>query len=345
MPNVTSNANYQQILSMALEDRSQGYEDLVSNNNILLATTKRKGLWHSYSGPRIRQSLQIGKSSAQWYSGYDQLLNPALDIINDAVYDPKMVVIPIILSMQEILNNEGQAQLEDVYETYITAAEKALSDAMDAGIYSDGTANGNKQITGLATAVPIVTNSGTYGGIDRGSATIWRTTTFDASGSAGSVSLSGIGTQVTSTTIRPMLNYAMTRQSRGKDYADLLIMSPEHYAAYDAATIAIQRQQNETSLGQLGFSALEYIGGGKRAEIVLDGGIGSNCPANTTFGLNTDTFRLRYHPQRNFDRIFDADGQMPIDKDAVAQFIGWMGELTMTNPLFNWRMYDSNPAA
>ena len=23
---------------------------------------------------------------------------------------------------------------------------------------------------------------------------------------------------------------------------------------------------------------------------------------------------------------------MPIDKDAIAQFIGWMGELTMTNP-------------
>jgi hypothetical protein len=345
MPNVTSNASYQQILSMALEDRSQGYQDLVSNNNILLATTRRKGLWHSYSGPRIRQSLQIGKSSAQWYSGYDQLLNPALDIINDAVYDPKMVVIPIILSMQEILNNEGQAQLEDVYETYISAAEKALSDAMDAGIYSDGTANGNKQITGLATAVPIVTNSGVYGGIDRGTATIWRTTTFDASGAAGTVSLSGISTQVTSTSIRPMLNYAMTRQSRGKDYADLLIMSPEHYAAYDAATVAIQRQQNETSLGQLGFSALEYIGGGKRAEIVLDGGIGSNMPANTTFGLNTDTFRIRYHPQRNFDKVFDGDGQMPIDKDAIAQFIGWMGELTMVNPLFNWRLYDSNPAA
>jgi hypothetical protein len=142
-----------------------------------------------------------------------------------------------------------------------------------------------------------------------------------------------------------MLNYVMTKQSRGRDYADLLIMSPEHYAAYDAATIAIQRQQNETSLGKLGFSALEYIGGGKRAEIVLDGGIGSNMPANTTFGINTDTFRLRYHPERNFDKLFDGDGQMPIDKDAIAQFIGWMGELTMTNPLFNWRMYDSNPAA
>src|SRR6478735_4824111 len=300
MPNVTSNASYQQILSMAIEDRSSGYEDLVSNNNALLAVMRRKGLWQTYSGPKIRQTLQIGKQSAQWYSGYDQLMN--------------------------------------VYESYISAAEKALEDAMDAGIYSDGTANGNKQITGLATAFPVANTTGVYGGIDRGSAIIWRTATFDAN------SFLAGATQVSSTTIRPMLNYIMTQRSRGRDYADLLLMSPEHYAAYDAATVAIQRQQNETSLGKLGFSALEYIGGGKRAEIVLDGGIGSNMPANTTFGLNTDSFRLRYHPNRNFDNLFDGEGQMPIDKDAIAQFIGWMGELTQVNPLFNWRVYDSNPA-
>jgi len=340
MPNINTNAAYQQILSMALEDRSNDYEDLVSNNNALLAVMRRKGLWQTYSGPRIRQTLQIAKQNAQWYSGYDQLLNPAIDLFNDAYFDPKMVVVPIVLSMQEILNNQGEAQLIDVMDAYVDAAERALEDTMDAGIYGDGTANGGKQITGLATAVPIVNTSGVYGGIDRQTATIWRTQTFDAQTMA-----TAIGTQVNSTTIRPFLNYIMTRQSRGRDYADLLIMSPEHYAAYDAATIAIQRQNNETSLGKLGFSALEYIGGGKRAEIVLDGGIGSNIPANTTFGINTDTLRLRYHPNRNFDKLFTGDGQMPIDKDAIAQFIGWMGELTMTNPLFNWRFYDSNPAA
>ena len=193
----------------------------------------------------------------------------------------------------------------------------------------------------MAAAIPIVTNAGVYGGIDRAPAAnaIWRTTTYDAQSMA-----TAIGTQVNSTTIRPMLNVIMTRQSRNRDHADLLIMSPEHYAAYDAATVAIQRQTNSTSLGQLGFSALEYIGGGKRAEIVLAGGIGTNMPANTTFGIDTDSLRLRYHPQRNFDKVFDGDGQMPIDKDAIAQFIGFMGELTMTNPLFNWRFYDSNAA-
>jgi hypothetical protein len=340
MPNITTNVQYQQILSMALEDRSSGYQDLVSNNNALLLLMRRKGLWKTYSGPRIRETLQVGKQVAQWYSGFDQLLNPAIDLFNDAVWDPKMVAVPVILSMQEILNNEGEAQLIDVFEAYISAAERSLEDTMDAGLYGDGTANGGKQITGLATAIPITNSSGIYGGIDRGSATIWRTGSFDVQ-----TFNTAIGTQVNSTTIRPLLNAIMTRQSRGRDYADLLIMSPEHYAAYDAATVAIQRQTNETSLGKLGFSALEYIGGGKRAEIVLDGGIGSNMPANTTFGINTDSFRMRYHPNRNFDKLFEGDGMMPIDKDAIAQFIGWMGELTVVNPLFNWRMYDSNPAA
>ena len=69
MPNIAATAQYQQILSMALEDRSSGYMDLVSNNNALLAIMRRKGLWQTYSGPRIRQTLQIGKQVAQWYSG------------------------------------------------------------------------------------------------------------------------------------------------------------------------------------------------------------------------------------------------------------------------------------
>ena len=93
---------------------------------------RRKGLWQTYSGPKIRQTLQIGKQVAQWYSGYDQLLNPAIDLFNDAFYDPKQVVVPIILSMQEILNNQGDNQLMDVYDSYISAAERALEDAMDA---------------------------------------------------------------------------------------------------------------------------------------------------------------------------------------------------------------------
>lgn len=337
---ITTVAAYQQVLSMALEERSRGYQDLVSNANCVLAMINKKGLWEPYSGPRIRQSLQIDKADAQWYSGYDFLDNPPLELLNDAYWTPKMVAVPISLSMEEILNNQGDNQLKPTMKTYVQAAEKALEDAMDQAVHSDGTANGGKQLTGLAAAAPIITNAGIYGGISRVDNAIWRTSSFDVNSFAPT-----IGTQFTSTTIRPMLNRVMTSRSRSKRWADLLVMSPEPYEAYDAATVNIQRIQREGGLAKLGFSTLEYVGGGKRAEIVLDGGIGSNMPANTIYGLETDSLRMRYNPNRNFTTLFDGDGQKPINQDAIAQYLGWMGEMTMTNPLFNWRLYDSNPAA
>lgn len=337
---INTTAAYQQVLSMALEERTPGYQDLVSNHNALLATLKRKGNWKSYFGPRIRETLQIDKADAQWYNGFDFLDNAPVELFNDAYFTPKMVAIPITLSLEEILNNEGESQIMDVMESYVDAAERSLQDTMDAGLHGDGTANGGKAINGLAVAVPIVTNAGIYGGISRVDNAIWRTNTYDAH-----TYDTTIGTQVSSTTIRPFLNKIMTARSRGRRHADLLLMSPEHYAAYDAATLAVQKIQKEGGLAKLGFSSLEYVGGGKSAEIVLDGGIGSNMPANTTYGLDTDSLRVRFNPHRNFSKLFEGDGQKPINQDAIAQFIGWMGELTMTNPLFNWRFYDSNTAS
>ena len=61
LPNDTTTKPYQQILSMALEARSPSYQDLVSNNNAMLAVIRDKGLWQTYSGPRIRQTLQVAK--------------------------------------------------------------------------------------------------------------------------------------------------------------------------------------------------------------------------------------------------------------------------------------------
>jgi len=330
-------AHYQQVLSMALEDRASGYQDLVSNSNALLAVMRRKGLWKEYSGPRIRETLQIAKPDGQWYSGYDFLNNAPIELFNDAYFTPKMVAVPVTLSLEEILNNAGSNQVMDVMESYIEAAERSLRDLMDEAIHSDGTADGGKQLGGLKVAVPTVTNSGVYGGISRVDHAIWRTSTFDAH-----TDFAGIGTQVTKDTIRPILNNIMTQRSRGRRGADLLLMSPEHYAAYDAATAAIQRINDENSLGKLGFTSLKYYGAGRTAEIVQDGGIGSNMPANTTYGLETDSLRLRYNPNRNFSKLFEGEGMKPINQDAIVQYIGWMGELTQVNPLFQWKLIDSN---
>lgn len=328
---------YQQVLSMALEDRTTAWQDIVSDAIPLFDVMRRKGLWESYSGPRIRQSLLIDLPTIQWYSGYDFLANPPKEILNDAFFTPKMAAVPISLTKEEILNNEGANQLRNVLKDYIRAAEIGLTQGIEEALFSDGTGFGGKELGGLDIAIP-ETPTNVYGGIDRAANPIWATGSFDANSFAPD-----IGTQVDSTTIRPMLLRIYDSMSRGNNAPDLLLMSPQHYEAYDAATTSIQRITNETSLGKLGFRTLEYIGAGNRAEIVYGGGKGSHMPDNTTFLLHTDSFRMRFNSSRNFDTLFKGDGQMPINQDALAQFVGWMGELTMTNSVFNGRLFDSVP--
>ena len=337
---IVTQRQYQQILSTALAERSSGIEDLVSDSNPLFSVIKRKGLMRPFSGPEIRQTLQINKQEVQWARGYDILSNPPIELWNDAVWTPKAVYAPISLTGQEIRANQGRSQIHDIVDGTLEAAESALVDAFDEALHSDGTADGGKQIIGVGGAVPITTNTGTYGGISRADHALWRTSTFDAHSDFPTV-----GTQVNSTTIRPMLNSIMAQRSRNTRAADLFVMSEEHYFAYDAATTAIQRIAKEGSLASLGFPSIEYIGGGKKAEIVLASGLNSNMPSNTTYGLETKSLRLRYREGFNFATLFDGDGQMPINQDAIAQFIGWEGELTLTNPLFTWRFYDSTPAS
>lgn len=339
MPLVTDR-QYRQILSTSLAERSPGIEDLVSNSNAVFNVLRRKGRMKSFTGPEIRQTLQFNKQDAQWYRGYDFLANPPIELWNDAVWTPKAVVVPVSLTGQEMRANQGRAQIHDIVEGTLEAAEMALVDAMDAAIMSDGTADGGKQMIGLAGALPTITNAGIYGGISRADNLLWRTSTFDAQ-----TDFPGIGTQVDATTIRPMLSRILARRSRGTRHADLLIMSEEHYWAYDAATVAIQRITRDDSLASLGFNSLEYVGGGTRAEIVLASGLNSSMPANTTYGIETRSMAIRYREGFNFARLFDGEGQMPINQDALAQFIGWEGELTITNPLFSWKLIDSNPAA
>lgn len=329
----------QEIMSLALEDRSSGYQDLVSNSNALLAVLKRKGLWKPFSGPTIRERLLYAKTgNAVWYNGFDFLANTPAELFNDAEYRPKMLAIGVSLSNEEILTNSGENQLLDIMEAHIEAAEMELMDEVDISLHGDGTRFGGKELGGLRLAVPTVVNSGTYGGIDRGANPIWRTSTFDIQ-----TAFPALGTQWTANTVRPILNQIMTQRSRNRRGADLLLMSAEPYAAYDAATVAIQRINDETNLGKLGFQSLKYFGAGRTAEIVQDGGIGSNMPAQTVYGLDTESLRFRYHPERNFDKI--GRTMMPINQDAAVQYIGLMGELTQVNPLFNWKAYDSNPAS
>lgn len=335
---INSNERLQEAFSLALEDRSQGYADLVSNSNAILYIMRKRGQFKTFSGPTIRERLLFGETGSYTrYSGY-QYLNPTpAELFNDAEFTPKLAAVSVTLSGEDILKNSGPNQLKDILEEHMMAAEQELLDRFVEDLHSDGTADGGKQIGGLQLAIPTVTNAGTYGGISRADNPQWRTTTYDAHSF-----FSGY-TQVNSASVRQMFETIMIQRSRGTKGPNLICCSAEHYQAFSAATVAVQRITDENELGKLGFTSLKFYGAGKSSDVVLEGGIGSAMPSNTTYFIDTSALRFRYHPDRNFVKF--GGKQSPINQDAIVQHIGFFGELTMSNPLHMAKLIDSVPAS
>ena len=330
---IVSNEKLGEAFSLALEERSKGYSDLVSNANAILYEMKQRGQFKPFSGPTIRERLLYNESGTyKRYTG-SQYLNPQpADLFNDAEFTPRLAAVSVTLTGEEILRNSGDNQIMDVMTEHIKAAENELEDRFVEDAHSAGTAD--NQIGGFQLMIPTTVDSGTYGGISRADNAIWRTSTYDVD-----TDFTGV-TQLTSTTVRSVFNQIMHARSRGKKGPNLICSSSEHYNAYDLALTAIQRINDETRLGKAGFVALKYYGAGKSVDVVLEGGVGSAMPANTTYFMDTESIRFRYHPDRNFVKF--GGKQMPINQDMLVQHIGFFGELTMNNPLHNAKLIDTD---
>ncbi len=331
---INSNERLQEAFSLALEDRSQGYADLVSNSNAILYLMKKKGQFKTFSGPTIRERLLYNETGSYTrYAGY-QYLNPTpAELFNDAEFTAKLAAVSVTLSGEDILKNSGSNQLKDIMEEHMSAAETELVDRFVEDLHGDGTAS--NQIGGLQLAIPTNPALGTYGGISRVDNAIWRTTTYDANSAFAGI------TAVTSTTVKTIFDNIMIARSRGTKGPNVIVCSQEHYIAYTAATVAIQRINDESELGKMGFTNLKYYGAGKSVDVVLEGGIGSAMPANTSYFLDTSALKFRYHPDRNFVKF--GGKQAPINQDAIVQHVGFYGNLTLNNPLHTAKLYDSAP--
>lgn len=333
---ITSTEALQERLSLAIEDRSSGYVDLVSDANVILSVLREKGGWKTYQGPTIRERLmyQLHGSYVR-YSGFDFLTPVHAEIISDAEFIPKQAASVFSLSMEEILANSGSdAQLLDVFATHMEAAEVELENSVTQDIHSDGTADGGKQIGGMQLILPDNPATGTYGGISRVNVTAWRPSSYDVSAVSWDHTSE---TAVNAAGVHPMYSQVVRERSKGKKGPDLILAAESHYGALEAALQSIQRVTNGGGNGKLGFPSLKFYGGGRSIDVVLEGGIGSYMPDDVTYMIDTSALTMRYHPQRNFSKM--GGKQRPINQDAIVQQIGFMGELTNRDPQHMAKLY------
>ena len=80
------------------------------------------------------------------------------------------------------------------------------------------------------------------------------------------------------------------------------------------------------------FASLKFYGGGKSADVVLDGGISGSCPTNHMYFINSNYTFFRPHRDRNFVPI--GGERQAVNQDAIVKLIGWAGNLTSSGPQF-----------
>jgi hypothetical protein len=332
---VVTDRNYRQLLSTSLAYRTREIQDLVFNSNPVSALLRQRGAFKTYSGPEIRVTLQIDKLGGQWFTGYDFLDAQPKEILNDAVFTPKNLAVGFSLTGTELLANEGRTRIYNLLDEYMETAENSMMDLWEMALHSDGTADAGRQMIGFGGALPINAATGTYGGIDRATNPIWRTTTYSVPGGA----FPDIGTTWDSTTARPILERIVALRSKGRRHASIAVADLTSYQAVSASMVAHQRiVRADGGDATLGFSGLSVATPAGEIEIFCATGVGAVMPANTIYGLDLEGLNVYYHPSRNMVPLFPGDGAQPINQDAIAQFLVWNGELVLKNPRYQWRL-------
>lgn len=334
MAPVTTDRHYRQVLTTALAYRQTAIQDLVFNSNPVSAILRERGMFKPFTGPEIRIPLIIDKLDAQWFTGYDKLNNEPKEIINSAVFTPKNLAVGFSLSGTELRANEGRTQVIDLYEAYMDNAQESMRDAWEVALLGAGTGNGGREMIGLGGALPANPTTGVYGGIDRANHSIWQPNEF-----AVATDFQEIGSAWDATTCRPIIENVVARRSKGNRYPSIWIVDLATYQPISASMTAHQRIVREGGgNATIGFKGLEVATPVGNVTVYCATGVGSVMPANTAFFIEPESLEVRYMSDYNMVPLFPGEGVSPVNQDALAQYLLWVGELILKNPRFSGRL-------
>lgn len=315
-----SSPGLSEIITTTLRNRTGKLADNVSENNGLLSRLKKRGTIQTFDGGRsIVQELEYAENSTfKRYSGAETLNISASDVFTAAEFDIKQAAVAVTINGLEELQNSGENALIQLLSSRIKNAERTMMNNIAADVYSDGTADGGKQINGLQTLVADTPTSGTVGGINRATWTFWRNQYFSAASDGGAAA--------TSANIQSYMNRLYLSTSRGADMVDLIVADNNYFRLYWESLQSIQRIKSEEG-GD--FSALGPSLKFNKADVIYDGGIGGNAPTNRMYFLNTNYIHFRPHSKRNFVPL-EGD-RFGINQDAMVKLMVFAGNMTLSN--------------
>lgn len=313
------NSNYTDLITTTLEFMGEEIADGVSGNNAGTAWMKSNDGWRVIEGgEKISEPIAFASNSnGGYYSGYDPLPVGPQEEFTAAEFAWKQIAVPIVSSgLETEVQNVGRARRFDLIKERIKNGRRTMANIVATGFFSDGTGSGGKQLTGLLAMTSATPTTGTYGGINRATATnaFWRNKFTDT------------GADPSATTIQGIMNTMWYSLVRGSDKPNLLIGDSNVVGAYEASLQTNQRF-TDSKMAALGFENLKY----KSAVVVMDG----NCTTKNLYFLNTDFMGARIAEKRNFKAL---DKREAWNQDASVVFLAAAMNFTCSNAILQGRI-------
>ena len=160
--------------------------DQVHKNSPLWKWLNEKGRLKTLTGGERIKLPMMHQDSGNFkrYAGLEVLDVSGYDGVTNVFYDWKQAASAVVVSGLDKRANQGESRIRDLTKDKTFQAESALADNLASDAYSDGCANGSKQITGLAAMIVDAPTSGTYATVNSENNDKWRNQVATSVGNA-----------------------------------------------------------------------------------------------------------------------------------------------------------------
>ena len=316
--NVSDSRTIASLLASTLENTmmSNVVQDAIFDAMPLTRRLREAGQLKVLSGgERIRLSIDYAKNTtAKSYDDLEQLDVTRAQTQTSPLFNWKQYSASVVISGKEMrVNKDNRSKLFDLLEARLNNAAMSLADVITTGLYSDGTGNGSKNITGLEAAIETTPGTTAYASVPTGN-TAWRNKVSTSVGAAA-------------VNLAPSLRSVANQCSQGSEGFDsmpnLYISTRSIHESYEASLQPqVRYEQNPQGGADGGISTLLFRG---QPFIWSD-----YCTSGMVYVLNTNHMFLYVHEDANFSET-DEGLQKPVNQDSLVTQMLVMGNFAVNN--------------
>lgn len=320
-----------ELLATTHEFREKKPSDLVADNIPLLWWMKKNGGIKIMNGGRtiLEPARLSGNDYVQRINAREEINLGSNPVLGNFEYSPKIIVVPTVIDALERAQNQGEAEILDLYDERLEVADESLSNEVEADLQGDGTTYGGKAFAGIQSYILTSPGTGSTGGVSRTTYPQIRNVAVDAPSTfTGATTSSNFESRLRTVRNRVVL------QNKGPKLA---LLGEDYYNMGADAVSAKQRFTQNAEMVKAGFDNYEIAG---MVAVLATGKVFSGLSrigSKRAYLIAPETMRLRMYRGYNFEPVKD--------RSAVNQLIDvgitcGIGQFTTNNPALNAVMYD-----